>query len=88
MLNFKVSKHDKYQKQLLNQIKDLYDSTSDNIVIKKKKSTLGEIDILAKKDNLYDIYEIKCSYRITKAKQQAKSIRKHFNKKLICKWTK
>jgi len=72
-----INKHDKYVLQLKNQIKYAYDSVSTNVKIIKKKRSLGEIDILARKGNKYDLFEVKCSYRITKAKKQAKSIRKH-----------
>ena len=41
-----------------------------------KKRMVGEIDILAFKDGFYDIYEVKCSYRITKARKQLERIRK------------
>lgn len=43
----------------------------------KRKRPVAEIDILAIKNNKCDIYEVKCSYRITKAKQQLDKIRKH-----------
>jgi hypothetical protein len=44
----------------------------------KKKRLVAEIDILAVKDGSFDVYEVKCSYRITKAKHQLKKIRKIF----------
>ncbi|MBI2657421.1 hypothetical protein HYX08_01870 [Candidatus Woesearchaeota archaeon] len=31
---------------------------------------MGEVDILAKKGSRFDLYEVKCSYRILKAKKQ------------------
>jgi hypothetical protein len=80
VFSFKVNKHDKYLQKLLREIKDAYDSISTHVLIKKKKRSLGEIDILARKGNKYDLFEVKCSYRITKARKQAKSLRKHFKK--------
>jgi predicted RecB family endonuclease len=73
-------KHDQYTSELVEQIKHNYDSLSTNVLLKKKKRSLGEIDILAKKGERYDAYEVKCSFRITKAKKQAKGLRKHFGK--------
>ena len=70
MINFRLNKHDQYVEELCSRIKEDYDSISKNIVLKKKKRSLGEIDILAKKGNSIDLYEVKCSYRITKAKKQ------------------
>jgi predicted RecB family endonuclease len=82
VFTFKPSKHDQYIKQLCSEINEGYDSISTNIKLKKKKRFVGEIDVLAKKGNSFDLYEVKCSYRITKAKKQAKSLRKHFGKKI------
>jgi Holliday junction resolvase-like predicted endonuclease len=78
----KLSKHDQYAQELCDKIRDDYDSVSTNILLKKKRRSLAEIDIAARKGNLYDIYEVKCSYRITKAKKQAKAIRKHFHSRI------
>ena len=72
-----LNKHDRYVKELCDQIKDEYDSISTNVELRKKKRSLGEIDIVAKKGKDIDLFEVKCSYRITKAKKQARSIQKH-----------
>ena len=77
MFRFKVSKHDRYIQELCQKIKYEYDSLSTNVKIKKKKRSLGEVDVLAKKGKLIDLYEVKCSFRIVKARKQAKSLRKH-----------
>ncbi len=82
MFTFKPSKHDLYVQKLCSEIKQDYDSVSTNIKLKKKKRYVGEIDVLAKRGNTYDLFEVKCSYRITKARKQAKSLRKHFGKKI------
>jgi Holliday junction resolvase-like predicted endonuclease len=42
-----------------------------------RKRSVGEIDILAKRGETYDVYEVKCSYRITKARKQTKKLNKH-----------
>lgn len=82
MFRFKVNKHDRYIQELCQKIKYDYDSLSTNVKIKKKKRSLGEIDILAKKGKLIDLYEVKCSFRIVKARKQAKSLRKHLHKSI------
>ena len=42
----------------------------------KKKRLVAEIDVIAFKDGFYDIFEVKCSRRITKARKQLFRIRK------------
>ncbi len=79
MLRVRLNKHDRYLHELCDKIKYDYESISTNVKITKKKRSLGEIDILAKKGNCYDLYEVKCSYRITKARKQANIIKKHLN---------
>ena len=81
MKAIKLSKHDRYVLELSNKIKHRYDSVSVNVPIRHSKRSLGEIDIVAKKGNRYDLYEVKCSYRITKAKKQLKRIRNILNLK-------
>lgn len=46
-------------------------------MIKSQKRRLGEIDVLAKKGDKIDLYEVKCSHRIVKAKHQLKRMRKY-----------
>ena len=82
MFNFKINKHDAYLQELYNQIKHEYDSLSTNVKIRNSKRSVGEIDILARRGNTYDVYEVKCSYRITKAKKQIKKLQKHLNFKI------
>ena len=74
--SIKAIKHDKYVLDLKEKISDRYDSISTNVKIKSKKRSLGEIDILAKKGNKIDLYEVKCSYRILKAKKQLNRIKR------------
>ena len=81
MKNIKLSKHDKYVLELSNKIKNNYDSISVNVPVKYSKRSLGEIDVLAKKGDRFDLYEVKCSYRILKAKKQLNRIKKYLNLK-------
>ena len=77
----KLSKHDKYVLELSSKIRGDYDSISLNVPIKHLKRSLGEIDIIAKKGSRCDIYEVKCSYRISKARRQLRRIKKYLNLK-------
>ena len=73
----KLSKHDRYVLELSNKIKDKYDSISVNVPIKLSKRSFGEIDIIAKKGSRLDLYEVKCSYRILKAKKQLSRLKRY-----------
>ena len=77
MNTIKLSKHDRYVLELSNKIRDDYDSISVNVPVKHLKRSLGEIDIIAQKGNRFDLYEVKCSYRITKARKQLNRIKKY-----------
>ena len=79
MKTIKLSKHDKYVLELSNKIKHKYDSISVNVPVKHSKRSLGEIDIIAKKGNRFDLYEVKCSFRILKAKKQLNRIKRYLN---------
>ena len=81
MNTIKLSKHDRYVMELSNRIKDNYDSIYVNVPVKRLKRSLGEVDILAKKGNRFDLYEVKCSFRILKAKKQLSRIKKYLNLK-------
>lgn len=77
----KIIKHDKYLKKLYEKLEHHYDNIYTNVPIYSKRNRLiGEIDILAKKENEFDIFEVKCSHRLVKAKKQLKRIKKNFNK--------
>ncbi len=72
----KLTKHDKYVLELKDKIKHKYDSLSINVKVATKKRSLGEIDIIARKGKKIDLYEVKCSHRIMKARKQLKRIKK------------
>ena len=76
----KLTKHDRYVIELCERIKDQYDSVSVNVPIRCRRRLLGEVDIIARKGNHADIYEVKCSHRIIKAKKQLKRIGKYLQK--------
>tara|TARA_B100000315_G_scaffold150061_1_gene138743 strand:- start:301 stop:513 length:213 start_codon:yes stop_codon:yes gene_type:complete len=50
-----------------------------NVKIATKKRSLGEIDIIARKGKKIDLYEVKCSHRIMKAKKQLKRVKRLMN---------
>jgi Zn-finger domain-containing protein len=72
----KPTKHDRYVLELSDKIKDGYDSLSLHVPIMAKKRSLGEADIIARKGNRCDVYEVKCSHRIVKARKQLKRLKR------------
>ena len=79
MLTKKLSKHDMYVLELREKIKNNYDSVSVNVPLRHSKRSLGEIDLIGQKGNKFDVYEVKCSYRIVKAKKQLNRIKRILN---------
>lgn len=72
-------KHDRYLESLCERIRPQYDELRLNVPVfskHKKNVQIAEIDVLAIRDNRFDIYEVKCSYRIMKAKKQLKRLKK------------
>ena len=73
----KLLKHDRYVEELCERLQSDYDVVLKNVPLRsKRKRLVAEVDILAIKENQCDIYEVKCSYRITKAKHQLRKLRK------------
>ena len=76
-----LNKHDQYVELLRRKLEKHYDTIFTNVPIYRKKRrkvrVVGEIDILALKSGKYDIYEVKCSHRITKARMQLQKIKKN-----------
>lgn len=84
-MSFKKNKHDKYVDKLVNMIKYNYDHISTHQKVSRRKRLVAEIDVVATKGDIIHIYEVKCSYRISKAKKQFKRLRKLFpNENLMC----
>ena len=75
----KLTKHDRYVLELKDKIKYKYDFISVNVKVAGRKRSLGEIDIVAKKGNKVDLYEVKCSHRILKAKKQLQRMKRLMN---------
>ncbi|MFH1174881.1 MAG: hypothetical protein V1725_07125 [archaeon] len=70
----KRQKHDKYIDCLCERLSDEYDHMLRNVPIydnrRRKRTLVAEVDILAFKEEYCDIYEVKCSFRMAKAKKQ------------------
>ena len=84
MTDHKPNKHDRYVEQLVRQIQDDYDSISTYMTLERRKRLVGEIDVVARKGNELHIYEVKCSYRITKARKQLAKIKRIFGDTAMC----
>jgi len=70
-------KHDVYLQGLCEKVKCDYDSLSTNVrLFSKKGRVLAEIDLLAVREDSCDVYEVKCSYRIVKARKQLRRIKR------------
>lgn len=77
-------KHEKYVDRLCSKILPEYDSVKKNVKLYySSKKIAGEIDVLACNGNTCDLYEVKCSRRIVKAKIQTTKIRKTIDKDRI-----
>ena len=75
----KIQKHDRYLQRLKDELRDKYDFLYTNIKLTTKKRTKSEIDLMGIRGSHVDIYEVKCSFRITKARHQLKKIRRMLN---------
>ena len=75
-MSLKLNKHDRYVTKLVNKIKTEYDDISTHQKFLRKKRTIAEVDIIAKRGKKTHLFEVKCSYRIVKAKRQLNKLRK------------
>jgi len=63
--------------ELCDLLQDHYDHLLTNVRLfskARKPVVLAEIDILARKGRRIDVYEVKCSHRISKARRQLQKI--------------
>lgn len=65
--------------KLVIQIKRDYDDVSTHYKLSKKKRLVGEVDIVARKGEELHLFEVKCSYRISKARRQLEKFKKILN---------
>jgi Holliday junction resolvase-like predicted endonuclease len=78
----KLNKHDKYVEELVRRLAPEYDDISTHQKLERKKRIVGEIDIVARRGDKVHLFEVKCSYRIVKARKQLikfKKIMRHQN---------
>lgn len=75
----KPNKHDRYVQKLVRQLRPDYDSISTHLKLEKKKRLIGEVDIIARRGNKLYLFEVKCSYRIVKARKQLTKLKRIFN---------
>lgn len=68
-------RHDKYIEQLISRLEG-YQNLTQNVPIRNKKCTRAEIDLIGVKDQEIHVFEVKCSYRMTKAKKQLARIKR------------
>jgi hypothetical protein len=74
----KLTKHGSYVELLSRIVEQNYDYLLMNVpVYSKRRRLVGEVDLMGVKDGQVDIYEVKCSHRITKARKQLEKIRTH-----------
>ncbi|HLC66894.1 MAG TPA: hypothetical protein VJK52_04600, partial [Candidatus Nanoarchaeia archaeon] len=71
-----LNKHDRYVRQLSQRLRGNYDVLYTHYPIFGRKCQLAEIDVVGIKDGVIDVYEIKCSPRITKARRQLQRIKR------------
>ena len=74
----KLTKHDRHVEELYCGLKDKYEYLAMNIPLtNSKRRKIGEIDLLGVHGDWIDIYEVKTSYRIHKAKKQLFKLKKN-----------
>lgn len=68
--------------KLSKELEKQYDNISTNVELHGKRRVLAEIDILAERNGEVHVYEVKKSHRPTKARQQCKKIKKHYERRI------
>ncbi len=82
-MTVKQNKHDRYVTKLVKKIELEYDSISTHQKLLRKKRTIAEVDIIARKGKRTHLFEVKCSYRIVKARRQLTKLRKLYGQEHI-----
>jgi len=73
----KKNKHDRYVESLSETLLSQYALILRNVMIySSNKRCVAEVDLLGLNEEYCDIYEVKCSHRIAKARQQLRKVRK------------
>jgi len=75
-LLLKPNKHDRYVQELYKKVQDRYDYLILDYEIGGSKRLLGQVDLAGIRKDKTDLFEVKCSYRIHKARKQLKRAQK------------
>ena len=83
----KILKHDNFAAELIEQVKDNYQKVDQNLsFFSHRKRLIAEVDVMGHTKDSIDVYEVKCGYRITKARKQLyklkKILRQFYNKRI------
>ncbi len=80
----KLNKHDQFVENLSERLGNDYDVILKGVPIYSgRKRLIGEIDMIGIKNDFWDLFEVKCSHRITKAKLQLRKFRKLLHNKNV-----
>ena len=80
MCDNKLTKHDQHVEALCQRLSG-YDRVLSHVTIQSPKNRpVAEADVLAFRGDVCDVFEVKCSHRIVKARQQLLKLRKHLEK--------
>jgi predicted RecB family endonuclease len=60
-------------------LKPDYDDISTHLKLEKRKRIIAEIDVVARRGEQLHLFEVKCSYRLVKAKKQLLKAKKIFS---------
>ncbi len=64
--------------ELIDKISSRYDSISSNVYFPISRKSDAEVDVFAIRGKKIDLYEVKCSFRIVKARQQLRRAKRYF----------
>lgn len=73
-----VTEHDKYVAELVRYLDSSFDQIFTHQELAEGGDVLCEIDILAKRGSEIHLYEVKCSNRMNKAKEQLKKAERFY----------
>lgn len=77
MRSFKILKHDTYANELIQLLQTPALTIQQNLVLYSHKGRMvAEIDIFIERKHSIQIIEVKCSFRLKKAKRQLQKIKK------------
>lgn len=69
-----LNKHDRYVQRLYDRIKPDFDVMQKHVVLSSRKSRKAEIDLIGYREGKAHVFEVKCSYRVVKARKQLRRL--------------